>query len=292
MILSGGLRVDLAAPPHFLSFMRYDLLITGAFSLIFLAASPADAQQRRRSESGSTTRSAQLKTTATKAASGKAAAATELSDNEARSTSPRAMAMQELDENSIIRQSRRDSKIHEGADVRIGYGLAAPAPYYNFDGTTLSWREPNFHHTHYLFVTIQDAANGQVLPGCKVSATVTDGSGKDAPTSVTLHETWDPKLRHYGENVSIPETATTGTLTIRIQPPVYRRRDQLLGAFFSSPVTTTFPEVDLTTNSLTNVEIGNKQEQKVIWPEGRRPYSLDVQEKTPPAGKQGKSEDP
>ncbi len=246
--------------------------------------SPASAQTRRRTNgaaAGKPSLSAQA-TTETETTPTTATIPIDKSTQpiDSRSTSPRAMAMPPPDEEGLIKQHLRDAKLDPKADVRVGYGLGAPVAYYDFDGTTLSWKEPVLQDTHYLFITLQDAASEQVLPGCKVTAVITDGSGKDVSTSVTLHETWDPKFRHYGSNVSVPETATTGTITIKAQPPVYRRRDQLLGAFFSAPLTATFANANLSTESLPRMEIGNVQDQKIIWPEGRRPYSINGETKS------------
>jgi hypothetical protein len=159
------------------------------------------------------------------------------------------------------------------ADLRIGYSLSAPSGYYNFDGSTLSWAVPAPADTHYLGVTVQDARNKWHLPGCKVSATITDSTKAD--TSITLQETWDPNFRHYGSNISIPPAATTGTLAIKVEPGTMRRRDKVLGAFFTSAATATFTNVDLSTATLSK-STTQVEPERPIWPTGRRPYTTPI----------------
>jgi len=201
-------------------------------------------------------------------------AATGTAKGDQASTSARALLMQDAPTSSVLAAAVREWKLEQQPDIRVGYGFTGPSPYYDFDGSTLAWKEPLMQNSHYLVVALHDAATGREIHGCKVTATVADGTGKDVPTSVTLEETWDAYYPHYGANVSLQPTLTTGTITVKASPPVMRRRDQVLGAFFASPLTTTFSNVDLSTATLPQISTVHEKEPKAIWPAGRRPYTL------------------
>lgn len=184
-------------------------------------------------------------------------------------TGTRSARVQPVNEVEQVESRLTSSTVTTDGDLRIGYGLSAPAGYYDFDGSTLAWRKPAATDTHYLAVTVQDAGNKWLLGACKVSATLTDSKGKD--TSITLTETWDPAFRHYGSNIAAPSGASTGSLSIKVEPPAMRRRDKVLGAFFTNTTTAAFTGVDLTTATLQADKQSIEPEQPV-WPSGRRPF--------------------
>lgn len=192
------------------------------------------------------------------------------------SISARASRMHAVNEAEEIASATTTTALASDGDLLIGYKLAEPGGYYDFDGSTLSWHQPASSDTHYLAVTVQDAGDKRVIPGCKVAATLTDASGKD--TSVTLQETWDPHFRHYGSNVAAPSTHSTGTLLVKVEPPSVRRRDKALGAFFTSAATHTFRNVDLSTASLGIRAPKSEEPESPIWPKGRRPFSPPVRQ--------------
>jgi hypothetical protein len=174
------------------------------------------------------------------------------------------------DEIAQAQRAVKETASAGSGDIRIGYVLQAPSGYYDFDGTTLSWKRPALTDTHYLAVTVQDAGNKWHLAGCKVTATLSAGKAPD--TSVTLAETWDPAFRHYGSNISAPPGATTGSLVIKAEPPLMRRRDKVLGAFFTNSATATFSNVDLSTSTL-NTDAQTSGPDKPVWPAGRRQFA-------------------
>jgi hypothetical protein len=177
-------------------------------------------------------------------------------------------------ESAAIKAAVRSSQLDENGEIAVGFSLEAPSPAYDFDGSNLTWRQPADLDTHYLLVTMQDAVSSHTLPGSKVVATLTDGTGKDAVSSATLPEMWDPRFRHYGINVNLPATMTTGVLSITCDPPNWRRRGRKDGAFFVKQASFKFADVDFTTSSLTRFEPPDsaKPEEKIVWPKGRRQF--------------------
>jgi hypothetical protein len=187
-------------------------------------------------------------------------------------TSPvNSAALCEADE---IKSCAREVSLDDKDEIAAGYALEKPAPSYDFDGSNLTWRQPAENDTHYLLVTLQDTISSHTLPGCKVLATVTDGTGKDAVSSVTLAEMWDKRFRHYGLNLALPPAMTTGTLTLSFDPPGWKRRGRNEGTFMVKPVSFKFTNVDFTTATLTGFETlpAPKPDEKIVWPKGRRPF--------------------
>jgi len=133
------------------------------------------------------------------------------------------------------------------SDVRVGVMFTSPTAYYDFDGKTLSWQQPPEHATLYMMAVAQDLVTGEFLPGCTVTAQCIGDKGHPVGTSVTLKETWDPRFSHYGENVSFPDGTSSVTINLTVEPPKERRRDLVLGNFFTKPVELKFQGVDVTT---------------------------------------------
>ncbi len=161
----------------------------------------------------------------------------------------------------------------EDMKVSVELDFLAPQCYYHFDGTTLSWEVPKDDATHYMRLVVRDAGGQGTIAGCKVVAVLTAPKGKAVGTSVTLHETWDRELPHYGDNIQLPEDVTSGNVAIKLEPPEGRRMGRDVGNFLTKPVVVSFPDVDFRP-----AEVGQKPSEvtteplKVDWPDGRRPY--------------------
>lgn len=237
-----------------------------ALSLMWFQVS-AQTESPRARRSSHATPTATLSTTVAVSARSRT---DQTSTSAAATSSTRATRMKPTDEMEEAEQASRYFEIAADADLRIGYALTAPTGYYDFDGSMLSWRKPSATDTHYLAVIVQDAGNRWLLGGCKVSATLTDSRGKD--TSLTLTETWDPQFRHYGTNLSAAD-GTTGTLAVKVDPPLHRRRDKVAGAFFTNAASVSFKNVDLSTSTLTARQESAMEPEAPIWPAGRRPYA-------------------
>ena len=173
-----------------------------------------------------------------------------------------------------IKARAREVSLDDNDEIAAAYALEKPSPAYDFDGSNLTWRQPTDNDTHYLLVTLQDTISSHTLPGCKVVATVTDGTGKDAVSSVTLNEMWDKRFRHYGLNLALPPAMTTGTLTLSFDAPGWKRRGRNEGTFMVKPVSFKFANVDFTTATLSAFEPSPapNPDEKIVWPKGRRPF--------------------
>lgn len=171
-----------------------------------------------------------------------------------------------------------------GTDLLIGYRLSPPAGWYQLEGTTLVWHEPSPADTHKLTITVQDAADLRIIPYSKVTASFAGPTGGAGQTTHTLNFLWDPEYYSYGLNISLPEDARSVDLHVKVEAPTFRRRDQVLGAFFAHSVSHTFSGIIVPASVKPEPSPGVPT-TRGLFPKGRRPYA----EPTPYPG-QGKGE--
>jgi Fe2+ transport protein len=109
------------------------------------------------------------------------------------------------------------------------------------------------HHTTvspgsaHVAIVVRDAADGRMVQGLNVLATLRSESG-DAKQTVMLPFGWHPILNRYGKNVVLP--ASPFTLSVRIAMPTYRRHDRINGDRFTSNVIARFTRVTVPVDSL------------------------------------------
>lgn len=154
--------------------------------------------------------------------------------------------------------------------VRVGYRIREASAWYEFKGGTLSWREPLASETHFLQVSVQDAADRRVFPGCKVIAGIADAKGKEIVTSTTLTFLWDPDFYFYGANVAIPGGAKDVSLNIRVDPPEFGRTGKTAGAFFVHPVSYSWKIAEIATSAKPKA-LEKKQTESIEFGKGRHP---------------------
>lgn len=160
------------------------------------------------------------------------------------------------------------------ARVEVELGFKPPASFYEYDGKTLSWREPKDNTAVYVQVLVRQAQGRQPLPGCAVTALLANPAGKAIGSTVTLHETWDGTGSHYGANVHLAEDVTSGRITVAIEPPKIRRMDREHGDFFTKPVLLKFEGVEFPQERAHKQadEPATTTPQTIDWPAGRRPF--------------------
>ncbi len=165
----------------------------------------------------------------------------------------------------------------EEMKITIDLELEAPSAYYDFDGKTLSWRDVAENDSHYMRVTVRDAAGGAVT-GATVNAGVLSLKDKVIGTSITLHETWDRERKHYGANLQLDGKLTSGNVVLKLSPGKSRRLSKEDGDLFTKPVTVKFKDVDFSTvkrpetSALSNSDRETTKPAPIDWPKGRRPY--------------------
>ncbi len=109
------------------------------------------------------------------------------------------------------------------------------------------------HHTTVLpgsahvAVVVRDAADGRIVQGLNVRATLHSEHGDERRTAA-LPYGWHPILNRYGENLVLP--AGPFTLSVRIEMPAYRRHDIINGDRFKDNVIARFTHVTVSTDSL------------------------------------------
>ncbi len=163
--------------------------------------------------------------------------------------------------------------VSQTAKLAVELDFTPPTGYYEFDGSTLSWRVPGNKDTQYMRVRLLDTLSSTSLAGSSVTVVFTTDKGKAIGTSTTLSETWDQQDPHYGGNINIPDEQTSGNVLIKAQPAKGRRLGRDVGDFFTKDVTVIFTGVDFTPVSVPQPETLTTGPQKVEWPEGRRPYA-------------------
>lgn len=121
-------------------------------------------------------------------------------------------------------------------EYRVAYTLSAPRGAYVLEQGQLRWRPPagNAH----LGIHVRDGADGRIVPGLTVRATVLNSDGKPLFTRVMPYG-WDPVLDRYADNLQLPGKGTY-QVRVEIDPPRYRRHDPVNGDRFSEPAMAEF----------------------------------------------------
>ncbi len=140
-----------------------------------------------------------------------------------------------------------DEIAHDGREVRHGEYLVAYAVeeaegmYMPGDGG-LEWQPPEDRNAH-IEVAVRDPADGRLIPGLTVEATLTAPDGTDLGTH-ELPLLWHPYLYHYGRNWRVPGDGNY-TLRVRFQPPAFPRHDEKNGRRFLESGDVTFENVKI-----------------------------------------------
>ena len=134
---------------------------------------------------------------------------------------------------------------HDGREVQSGEYLVAYAVeeaegMWVPEGGKLEWSEPGDENAH-IEVAVRDAADGRLIPGLKVEATVIDGHGNEIGTH-ELPLLWHPYLYHYGRNWNLPADGSY-TLKVRFAAPTFARHDEKNGHRFLKGAEVTFEDV-------------------------------------------------
>lgn len=176
------------------------------------------------------------------------------------------------DEAAAITKSMDSLTSVPGTDLLLGYRLSPPAGWYQIEGSTLIWHEPSPSDTHKLTVTVQDAADLRIVPSAKVQVSFSDPSGKAVGTTQSLNFLWDPEFYQYAMNVTLPGESKTLNLHLKVEPPTFRRHDEVLGAFLAQPVSWTFPSIQVPAPVKPEPKPGVPT-TRGLFSEGRRPYA-------------------
>lgn len=124
----------------------------------------------------------------------------------------------------------------------IGYAVEEAEGLYEWVDGELVWREPEDENLH-LEVAVCDAADGRLIPGVRVTATLIAPDGREVGT----HEMpllWHPMIYHYGRNWTVPSDGEY-TLIVRVEPPRFMRHDQVNGRRFTEPAEAEFRGVSV-----------------------------------------------
>ncbi len=108
----------------------------------------------------------------------------------------------------------------------------------------LEWQEPTNENAH-LEVAVRDGADGRLLPGLAVYATIIDANGKEIGTK-QLPFLWHPWLFHYGLNWELPGSGEY-TVRVHIDVPDFPRHDKKNGKRYTEPVDVEFQHVKIKT---------------------------------------------
>lgn len=115
---------------------------------------------------------------------------------------------------------------------------------YHLRNGKLEWQEPTNENAH-LEVSVRDGADGRLIPGLTVYATLIDASGKQIGTK-QLPFLWHPWLFHYGLNWEVPESGEY-TVRVHIDVPDFPRHDKKNGKRYTEPVDVEFQRVTIET---------------------------------------------
>lgn len=127
----------------------------------------------------------------------------------------------------------------------VTYLIGAPLGWYapGADGR-LAWTPPR--GDAHVAVSIRDAADGRIVPGLTVHATLTPSGGGAGAT--TLPYGWYPVLNRYGDDMALP--AGPFTLRIVIDPAPYWRHDPVNGDRFADTTIAEFRNVTVDRGAL------------------------------------------
>ena len=133
-----------------------------------------------------------------------------------------------------------DGRERRAGHYLVGYAVEEAEGFYEWRDGELVWREPDDENVH-LEISVRDAGDGRFVPCTRVTVTLRHADG----TEVGTHEQpllWHPMLYHYGRNWRV-ERPGGYELTVRIDPPRFRRHDEINGRRFEQPVEARFTDV-------------------------------------------------
>ncbi|NDV01360.1 iron transporter [Pseudoroseicyclus tamaricis] len=146
-------------------------------------------------------------------------------------------------------QHMTDEIAHDGREVTHGEYLVAYAVeeaegMYVPGDNGLEWQPPQDENAH-IEVAVRDPADGRLIPGLTIEATLTAPDGSDAGTH-ELPLLWHPYLYHYGRNWRVPGDGAY-TLRVRFDAPTFMRHDEKNGRRFLEGGDVTFENVQIKT---------------------------------------------
>lgn len=140
-----------------------------------------------------------------------------------------------------LRLARRDEAAATGevnaGPYTITYLITPATGYYETDpgvAAALTWHDVGEPGESHLGVIVRDTANGRLVEGIAVRATIRPRRGPSIARDLPLG--WYPVLNRYGENVRLPSGAFSLRITIDTTPAVSRQEDGArdIQAVFSS----------------------------------------------------------
>lgn len=132
----------------------------------------------------------------------------------------------------------------------VTYLITPSDDYYDLEAAT---PDRPAHHTTvlpgsaHLAILVQDAADGRIVQGLDVRATIGSDGGSERRT-IELPYGWHPVLNRYGDNVVLPSNPFT--LDVRIGMPGYARHDSVNGNRFRGSVVARFTGISVSVDSL------------------------------------------
>ena len=164
------------------------------------------------------------------------------------------------DQGNAVRQELDWVRAHEAAasaemavgQYRLAYAITPALPYAEPDASgRLVRHEPAPGEVH-LGVIVRDAADGRVVPGLAVRATLVDAGGRTLDTRPLLFG-WYPVLHRYGDNLRWPTVGGPVTVRVEVAPPTYWRHDPNNGDRFTDSATAEFTRVTVSPTALARV---------------------------------------
>lgn len=127
-------------------------------------------------------------------------------------------------------------------DYLVGYAVEEAEGMYHLEGGGLVWHNPGETNAH-VEIVVCDAADGRFIPGLDVQATLVSPDGEElGPFPQEL--VWHPMLYHYARNWQLPLDGDY-TLRVHVDPPTFKRHDEINGRRFAEPVDVEFTGVQI-----------------------------------------------
>lgn len=126
-------------------------------------------------------------------------------------------------------------------EYHIAYAVTPAEGWYEpAGGATLAWHDAGDANAH-LAVVVRDGADGRLVPGVAVHATIAAADGRVVDER-ELPFGWAPLVNEYGDNISVP-AAGVYSVRLRIAPPPYWRHDPVNGDRFADTTVAEFDSV-------------------------------------------------